>query len=118
MTDDITRYDGVEAYCGELSVVPGATIALHVSCRADRYDIEIHRWGASRELVWSATDLVGHEHPTPDDADANGCNWPIAVTVPIGDQWRSGLYLVTLTAAEAPADRRVGDAAFVVRGGS
>jgi hypothetical protein len=59
MTDDITRYDAVEAYCGELSVEPGATIPLHVSCRADRYDIEIHRWGATRELVWSAADLSG-----------------------------------------------------------
>ena len=118
MTDDITRYDAVEAYCGELSVMPGAAIALHVSCRADSYDIEIHRWGASHELVWSATDLAGNEHPTPDDADANGCNWPVAVTIPIGSEWRSGFYLVTLTAHDAPADRRVGYAAFVVRAGS
>jgi hypothetical protein len=115
MTDDITRYDAVEAYCGELSVAPGATIALHVSCRADRYDIEIHRWGATRELVWSAADLVGQEHETPAGADANGCDWPAALAVPIGDQWRSGFYLVTLTARDAPADRSVGYAAFVVR---
>ena len=33
MTDDITRYDAVEAYCGELSVEPGSDdrIAHHVS---------------------------------------------------------------------------------------
>src|SRR5258706_10454559 len=117
MTDDITRYDAVEAYCGELSVLPGATIALHVSCRADRYDIEIHRWGATRELVWSAADLAGQEHAIPADADANGCDWPAALTVPIGDQWRSGVYLVTLTAHDAPADRSIGYAAFVVRAG-
>jgi N,N-dimethylformamidase beta subunit-like protein len=115
MTDDITRYDAVEAYCGELSAEPGATIALHITCRADRYDIEIHRWGASRELVWSAADLTGQEHPTPADADANGCDWPVAVTVPIGEHWRSGLYLVTLTAHDTPADRGIGYAAFVVR---
>ena len=115
MTDDITRYDAVEAYCGELSVEPGATISLHVSCRADRYDIEIHRWGATRELVWSAADLAGQEHATPVDADANGCDWPVAVTVPVGDQWRSGFYLVTLTAHDAPADRSVGYTALVVR---
>ena len=115
MTDDITRYDAVEAYCGELSVVPGETIAVHVSCRADRYGIEIHRWGANRELVWSATDLSGQEHPTPADADSNGCGWPVAVTVPIGNQWRSGFYLVTLTANDAPSDRSVGYTAFVVR---
>jgi hypothetical protein len=115
MTDDITRYDAVEAYCGQLSCAPGDTMALHTSCRADRYDVAIHRWGASHELVWSATDLAGEEHPIPSDADSNGCDWPVAVTVPVGEHWRSGYYLVTLTAHEAPADRAVGYAAFVVR---
>ena len=117
MTDDITRYDAVEAYCGQLTVAPGETIALHVSCRADRYDIEIHRWGGTRELVWSAADLAGEEQATPDDADANGCGWPVAVDVPVGEHWRSGFYLVTLTAHGAPADRAVGYAGFVVRAG-
>ncbi|MEP7047129.1 MAG: N,N-dimethylformamidase beta subunit family domain-containing protein [Ilumatobacteraceae bacterium] len=117
MTDDITRYDAVEAYCSDLSVVPGASLALHVSCRTGRYDIAIHRWGATLELVWSADGLAGTEHPTPDDADSNGCDWPSDVTVPIGDDWRTGFYLVTLTARDAPADRAVGYAAFIVRGG-
>ena len=118
MTDDITRYDAVEGYCGVLSAAPGAAVTLHVSCRADRYDIEIHRWGATLELVWSAGDLAGIEHPTPADADSNGCGWPVAATVPIGDDWRSGFYLVTLTAHDAPPDRAVGYAGFVVRAGA
>ncbi len=117
MTDDITRYDAVEGYCGELSASPGQAVTLHVSCRTDRYDIAIHRWGAGHELLWSASGLVGIEHPTPADADSNGCGWPVAVTVPIGDDWRSGFYLVTLTAHDAPPDRAVGYAAFVVRAG-
>lgn len=117
MTDDITRYDAVEAYCDALSYAPGATLVLHVACRTDRYDIEIHRWGAARQLVWSAGDLPGAEHQTPADADANGCGWPAAVTVPIDDEWRSGFYVVTLTAHGAPADRAVGYAGFVVRAG-
>ncbi len=105
MTDDITRYDAVEGYCGELSCSPGEKMALHVSSRADRYDVEIHRWGADRQLVWSADDLIGAEHLIPDDADANGCGWPVAVTVPVGNDWRSGFYLVTLRAHGVPADR-------------
>ena len=96
MTDDITHYDAVEAYCDALSCRPGDELALHVSCRADRYDIEIHRWGAERELVWAAADLAGEEQATPPDADANGCGWTVSVDVPIGDDWRSGFYLVTL----------------------
>ena len=116
MTDDITRYDAVEAYCGQLSVAPGSQLALHVSCRADRYSIDIHRWGATRELVWTADDLPGNDHPVPPDADANGCGWPVAVSVPIGLRWRSGLYLVTLIANGEPPDLALGYAAFVVRG--
>src|SRR5215203_4030730 len=118
MTDDITRYDAVEAYCDQLSVAPGTKLDLHVACRTDRYSIEIHRWGATRELVWSSEDLPGRDHPVPADADSNGCGWPVAVSVPIGDKWRSGLYLVTLTAHSAPSDRATGHAAFVVRRGS
>lgn len=114
MTDDITRYDAIEAYCGQLSAAPGATMALHVSCRSPRYDVEVHRWGARRELVWSAADLPGDDHPVPDDADSHGCGWPVAVTVPVGANWRSGFYLVTLKAHEAPAERALGYAGFVV----
>ncbi len=55
----------------------GATVTLHVSCRADRYDVAIHRWGAGLELVWSEGDRAGIEHPTPADADSNGCGWPV-----------------------------------------
>ncbi len=117
MTDDITRYDAVEAYCGQLSTEPGATMDLHVACSTDRYDIEIHRWGARRELVWSATDLPGHDQHVPADADSNGCGWPVAVTVAVGEAWRSGFYLVTLAARGAQAERAVGHAFFVVRAG-
>ena len=118
MTDDITHYDAVEGYCSELSAAPGEALALHVSCRTARYDIVIHRWGADHQQVWSANDLVGTDHPTPTDADSNGCGWPVAVTVSIGDDWRSGFYLVTLTAHDAPADRAVGYASFVVCAGT
>ncbi|MEY2444423.1 MAG: hypothetical protein QOE00_1003 [Ilumatobacteraceae bacterium] len=114
MTDDITRYDEVEGYCDQLSYTPGETATLHTSSRADRYDVEIHRWGAHRTLVWTSADLPGIEHPTPVGADANGCDWPAAVSVPIG-QWRSGFYLVTMRAHDAPADRAVGYTGFVVR---
>ena len=117
MTDDITRYDAVEAYCGALSCAPGETMTLHVSSRADRYDIAIHRWGPELELMWSAADLIGEEQPVPDDADSNGCGWPVSVTIPIDDAWRSGFYLVTLSPRGAsPAGDR-GYAGFVVRAG-
>ncbi len=115
MTDDITRYDAVEGYFDRLSYAPGSTAALHTSCRVDHYDIEVRRWGGP--VVWSQRDLPGVEQPTPSDADANGCHWPVAVGVPIGDDWHSGFYIATVIARGAPSDRAVGHAGFVVRGG-
>ncbi|MEP7113451.1 MAG: N,N-dimethylformamidase beta subunit family domain-containing protein, partial [Ilumatobacteraceae bacterium] len=117
MTDDITRYDAVEAYCGALSCAPGETMPLHVSSSAFLYDVAVHRWGAVREEVWGIDDLPGVEQVTPSDADSNGCHWPVAVTIPVGEAWRSGFYLVTLTAHEAPEGQSVGYAGFVVRAG-
>jgi hypothetical protein len=113
VTDDITRYDDVEAYCDRLSYAPGDTVELNTCCRTARYDVVVARWGG--EPVWRAERLAGVEHATPADADAHGCGWPVAVTIPVDASWRSGFYLVTLTAHGGRADRAVGHAGFVVR---
>jgi hypothetical protein len=79
--------------------------------------VTVERWGASREVVWRASGLTGREQHTPPDADAAGCGWDATVEVPIGLDWRSGFYLVSLHAHGAPADRALGCAGFVVRAG-
>ena len=116
MTDDITFYDVIEGYCGRLSYRHGQQAQLHVSTSAARFAVQVHRWGVERELVWEADGLDGVDHPTPDDADANGCHWPVAFEIPIDDGWRSGFYLVTLTAEGGPPERTIAHAGFVVRG--
>jgi len=113
--DDITHYDAVEAYCDRLSYRSGDVVGVHVSCETDVYDVEIHRWGAERVLVWSAWSLRGVHCETPADAGAQGCGWPVAFSVPVDDEWTSGCYHVTLTARGADAERAVGHAMFVVR---
>lgn len=113
MADDVTHYDAVEAYCDTLSVLPGQRVGLHVWCGTDSYDVDVRPWGG--EVVWSASSLPGVAHPTPVDADASGCRWPVAVHVPVGDDWRSGMYLVTLHAHGAVHDKAIGHAMFVVR---
>ena len=63
--------------------------------------------GCDRELVWSVDDSPDVDHPVPGDADANGCDWPAAVSgVRSASDWRSGFYLVTLTAHDAPPTER------------
>lgn len=122
MADDITHYDAVEGYLGRLSYAPGDEATLHVCSRADRYDVEIHRWGATREPVWSAAGLAGSIPPTPVGADSHGCAWPVSLRIPVDARWRSGFHHVTLTArgetADREPDRAVGHAGFVVRAGA
>ena len=62
---------------------------------------------AERVAVHEASGLVGEYHAPPDDADANGCGWPVGYRLEVGEDWQSGFYLVTLTADEADSERAV-----------
>jgi hypothetical protein len=98
----------IEAYCWPQSVVPGEPVALHLSTYAPTVQVEVARDGAEREVVWSATGVPGEFFPTPDDASSHGCGWPAVLEIPVGPDWRSGYYAVTVTAGDQRAD------AFVV----
>ena len=115
MADDQTFHDDIEGYCGQLSCRAGQPIDLHVSTRSRAFDVTVERWGATRDEVWNTTAVPGTFTPPPPDADAEGCRWPTTVQIPVGDQWRSGFHLVTLTAHDAPPGRAVAHAGFVVR---
>ena len=117
MTDTVTHYDAIEGYSSQPSYAPGEVVRLCTSTSAATYDVTIERWGATRETVWSAAGLAGAEQPTPADADAAGCRWSPTIEVPTDASWRSGFYLVHLTAHGAPADRAHGYTGFVVRAG-
>ena len=69
-----------------------------VSTDRGAFDVEVAREGAEREIVWRAGGVRAEHHPTPDGASSNGCDWPAALEIPVGE-WRSGFYAVTLTAA-------------------
>ena len=113
MSDDITFYDEIEGYCGRLSYRPGATASIHVSTE-HRYDVTVESWGADRTVVWSAAGIEGQFVPAPATADSVGCDWPASIEVPVGGDWQSGFYLVTLTARGAAEGRDVAHACFVV----
>lgn len=115
MADDPTFYDDIEGYAAELSYRVGEVATLHVSTKAERFDVRIERWGADRVEVLERTDLAGVFTAPPTDADANGCGWPPSLSFEIDPTWASGFYLVTLTAQGASAGRDVAHAGFVVR---
>ena len=99
----------LEGYCWPQSVVPGGSVPLHVSSSGP-FGVEVAREGATHEVVWSADAVAGSEHPIPAVASADGCGWPTALTIAVGDDWRSGYYSVTLS-----SDAERAHAFFAVR---
>jgi hypothetical protein len=99
----------IEAYCWPRSVGPGERVGLHVSTDAPSFDVVVTRDGAEPFDVWRASGCIAAAHAVPDDASAGGCDWPVAVEIPVGD-WSSGYHAVTLRAGDEHAD-----AFFVVR---
>jgi hypothetical protein len=114
--DDQTFHDAIEGYCARLSYRTGDTVDVHVSTHASTFDVRVERWGAEREVVWASVTSDGQYTPPPEDADAEGCGWPIGVSFNVDPQWCSGFYLVTLTAHGADTDRSTSHACFVIRG--
>ncbi|HJR96759.1 MAG TPA: N,N-dimethylformamidase beta subunit family domain-containing protein [Actinomycetota bacterium] len=100
----------LEGYCFPRSAMPGEPIPLHVSTDEPRFDVEVAREGAVREVVWRASGVPGAVQHVPDDAAAAGCGWLSSLEIPVGEGWRSGCYVVTLSAGDERAD-----AFFVVR---
>src|ERR1700761_2047124 len=88
-------------YTDTTSVRPGETVTLFASSSVPACRLEIARVGAEREVVL-VRDLRIDDHPTPPEADRNGCGWPAATTFEVGPGWRSGYYDLT------PDDRRGG----------
>jgi hypothetical protein len=93
----------LEAYCWPRSVEPGEPVSLHVSTDAGAVDVAVVRDGAEPLSVWHAEGIPTDHHLTPDDASSNGCEWPPATEIPVGD-WPSGYYAVTVTAGAERAD--------------
>lgn len=103
----------VLAYCWPQSAVAGEDVALHVSSPSGRVRVEARRAASEGDVVWSA-ELDVDDMPLPPDADALGCDWPAAATIPVDPAWRSGYYDVTVQPVDgvgSPHSR----AFFVVR---
>ncbi len=105
----------VEGYPDRLDYLPGETVAFHCSARVNEFAVEIARIGAKREVVWQRGGMPGAAYPTPADAYARGCGWPVAFSVPIPQDWRSGFYEVTFHSRAHTGPNATSHAAFVVR---
>ena len=93
----------LEAYTWPQSTSPGEPVGLHVSSDTGAFDVTVTREGAEPTVIWRGSGSAAN-HPTPPDAAANGCGWPAALQIPVGEDWRSAYYSVTVTAGAERAD--------------
>ncbi|MEM9200561.1 MAG: N,N-dimethylformamidase beta subunit family domain-containing protein [Actinomycetota bacterium] len=108
-----TRWPDTEGYCTPLSAEAGSTIGLRAASRAGRFAVDVRRWG-SPDAAWTS-DVDAVDHPVPDSAWAVGCDWPVAVEIPTGPSWQSGMYEVTMRAFGVDGERATSQAFFVLR---
>jgi len=83
-------------YTDRLSARPGERFALNASASRGPCTFELARLGAGRDVVLRREDVVVGDHPTPAQADRDGCGWPAALAIEVGD-WPSGYYDIRLT---------------------
>ena len=103
----------VTGYCWPQSVSAGEQVGLHMSSSGGRpVRVEVARVGKRREVVFDAPTVTADEHETPADAAANGCGWPVALTLDVDPAWRSGYYEVVMEIDVGEKVRR--DRAFFV----
>ena len=94
----------IEGYPNRISVAQGEELAFHVSSDAKEFALEITREGPQPKVMASIPSLKSTLCPVPENAWANGCNWPEAHRFTIPREWPSGVYRARMTAARSPAD--------------
>jgi hypothetical protein len=86
------------AYTGALSFAPGERMPLHVNTNAKVFDVELFRDGMKQQTVFRQQGITGSFYPTPKDCSVTGCDWPVALEIPLSANWPSGGYIVKLSA--------------------
>lgn len=105
----------VWCYTDAISYGPGETVSFHTSTTADTYSIEVVRDGHQPQTVYKADDLPGELHPTPKDAYASGCGWPVAHQWQLPADLPSGGYVVYTRAKNDQGEEREQEHWFAVR---
>ena len=94
-SNDPTRAQ-VWGYTGGLSYAPGERLTLHAMSSAAQARLVIARDGVVAETVLE-TVIATSFAETPAASSVTGCDWPLAFEMVIPDDWKSGVYTVTLT---------------------
>lgn len=98
-SDDVTRQ--IQGYAAKTSVNAGDSLDFHVSVAGDRtFTVAVYRLGhyggaGGRRMMTSGW-LQGRQLPAPAADPRTGaiaCDWPVAWTLPVAEDWASGYFL-------------------------
>ncbi len=104
-----------KCYTDRFSYAAGDRVDVHVHTTAREYSLEVVREGLVPESVYRRDGLAGVAHETPADAYRVGCGWPVAHSIEIAQQWRSGFYLVIVRAEDGQGRSIEREHFFIVR---
>jgi hypothetical protein len=104
----------VWGYADRFTYLAGESVALHVSSSVPTVEIRVYRDGPTPVTVFERRDFPVAFHAVPREAHAQGCDWPVALEIPVEGEWRPGLYIIVFR-AERGQEAFESDAFFVVR---
>lgn len=88
----------IEGYLSAFSVKQGDSIGIHVSIEDEEdFDVRVYKIGVPTQWLASYKNNSGTEYLQPNDAWEHGAQWPVALEIPIPDDWSSGLYRIMLS---------------------
>ncbi|MDA0811547.1 MAG: hypothetical protein O3C21_04005 [Verrucomicrobia bacterium] len=102
--DASNRCPWIEGYCSRTSVMAGEALTFHVSTRpAASFVMDIYRLGFyggdGGRLMTTLGPFQGiaNSEPAVGEKRARICDWPVAASITIPDDWLSGVYVGKLT---------------------
>ena len=102
-------------YTDAIAYPPGATVRLCVSSSARSYRLAIARDGASLTPVLERAVRNARWQDAPEQCSVLGCGWAPSLEFRIEEDWPSGLYRITLTAAGPAGSELLAHHLFIVR---
>lgn len=105
----------VHTYTDQMSYDPGDEVEFHSTATASEWTLEIYRDGYEPEFVHRQEAIEGQRAPTPRDAYAVGCGWPVSHRWRLPDDLHSGFYRVVSRCARANGGKFLQHHFFVVR---
>jgi hypothetical protein len=92
----------IEGYASAPSVTAGDTIDFHLYSNVPEVTVKVFREGISETAVWDGNILVDNNTPTSNGAA--DCQWPVALSLQIPDDWQSAAYIARASNATSSVD--------------